>query len=73
MYLIVYIDQSLYIVFIYMILVCDTILLCRVIPEVALELIDKLLALDPNKRISAEESLKHPFLDINPAEITPPE
>lgn len=47
--------------------------MCRSIPEPALELMDRMLALDPNKRISAEESLKHPFLDINPAEITPPE
>lgn len=54
-------------------LVSDTVLLCRVIPEPALELMDRMLALDPTKRISAEESLKHPFLDINPAEITPPE
>lgn len=45
----------------------------RLIPEPALELMDKMLSLDPNKRITAEESLKHPFLDINPAEITPPE
>ena len=47
--------------------------LCRFIPEPALELMDMMLALDPSKRISAEESLKHPFLDINPAEIIPPE
>lgn len=53
-------------------LVIDMVVLCRLIPESALELMDKMLALDPNKRISAEESLKHPFLDINPAEITPP-
>ena len=53
--------------------VSDIIFLCRVIPEPALELMDKMLALDPSKRISAEESLKHPFLNINPAEITPPE
>jgi len=46
---------------------------CRVIPEPALELMDKMLALDPSKRISAEESLKHPFLDINPDGIPPPE
>ena len=46
---------------------------CRVIPEPALELMDKMLALDPTKRISAEESLKHPFLDINPDDISPPE
>ena len=53
--------------------VIDMVVLCRVIPESALELMDRMLALDPSKRISAEESLKHPFLDINPAEITPPE
>jgi len=46
---------------------------CRVIPEPALELMDRMLALDPTKRISAEESLKHPFLDITPENIPSPE
>ena len=32
------------------------------IPEVPLDLLDKLLTLDPAKRLTSEEALKHRFL-----------
>lgn len=35
--------------------------LCRVNESLA-DLIDKLLSMDPKKRLSAAEALKHPFL-----------
>lgn len=31
--------------------------------ELALDLVDKMLIIDPRKRITAEESLKHPYLE----------
>lgn len=36
------------------------------IPETPLDLLDKLLTIDPSKRLSSEEALQHPFLcDVN--------
>ena len=32
------------------------------VPEVPLDLLDRLLTLDPGKRLSAEEALRHRFL-----------
>lgn len=44
------------------------------IPPSALDLLDKLLVLDPSKRMTAEEALKHRFLaDIDPQSLPPPE
>ena len=44
------------------------------IPEVPLDLMDKLLTLDPAKRMSAAEALNHPFLkEVNKLSISPPE
>lgn len=49
-------------------------LLPSIIPEGPLDLMDKMLTLDPSKRISAADSLKHPFLQgVNKHKITPPE
>ena len=46
----------------------------RIIPEGPLDLMDKMLTLDPSKRISAADALKHPFLQgVNKHKITPPE
>ncbi|XP_045474588.1 cyclin-dependent kinase 12 isoform X2 [Harmonia axyridis] len=43
-------------------------------PASALELLDKMLELDPEKRISAEDALKSPWLkNINPEQISAPE
>ena len=45
-----------------------------IIPEGPLDLMDKMLTLDPSKRISAADALKHPFLQgVNKHKITPPE
>jgi serine/threonine protein kinase len=33
-------------------------------PPLALDLIDKLLNLNPNERIEIEEALRHPFLEM---------
>lgn len=33
-----------------------------IIPDSPLDLLDKLLALDPSKRMNSEDALKHPFL-----------
>lgn len=42
-------------------------------PTDALDLFDRMLTLDPSKRITAEESLQHPFLkDIVCENISPP-
>ena len=47
---------------------------CSTIPEVPLDLMDRLLTLDPLKRMSAADALNHPFLrDVNKNDITPPE
>ncbi|KAK3700498.1 hypothetical protein QZH41_015721 [Actinostola sp. cb2023] len=43
------------------------------LPGDALDLFDKMLTLDPSQRISADESLEHPFLkDLDPSKIIPP-
>ncbi|XP_044753976.1 cyclin-dependent kinase 12 isoform X1 [Coccinella septempunctata] len=43
-------------------------------PASALELLDKMLELDPDKRITAEDALKSPWLkNINPEQISAPE
>ena len=43
-------------------------------PPTALDLLDKLLVLDPSKRMTAEEALKHRFLaEIDPQSLPPPE
>ncbi|XP_044271086.1 cyclin-dependent kinase 12 isoform X1 [Tribolium madens] len=43
-------------------------------PQTALDLLDKMLDLDPEKRISAEDALKSPWLkNINPEQICAPE
>ena len=44
------------------------------IPDVPLDLLDKMLTLDPAKRISAADSLNHPFLKtVDKQKIQPPE
>ena len=44
------------------------------IPPRALDLFDKLLVLDPSKRMTATEALKHKFLDgVEPEALPPPE
>ncbi len=44
------------------------------IPEQSLDLMDKLLTLDPCKRISATDALDHPYLkSVDKTKITPPE
>ena len=35
---------------------------CQCVPDTAYDLLEKLLELDPRKRISADEALHHPFL-----------
>lgn len=43
------------------------------LPPVALNLLDRMLILDPSKRITSEESLQHDFLkDVDPTKIAPP-
>lgn len=43
------------------------------LPIEALDLLDKMLTLDPQKRITANDVLKSEFLcNINPEEIEPP-
>jgi len=47
---------------------------CYSIPKLALDLLDKLLTLDPSKRIPAEAALKSAWLrDIDPHTIPAPE
>lgn len=44
------------------------------LPAKALDLLDRLLQLDPRRRPSAEEALNHPWLlNIEPDQILPPE
>lgn len=44
------------------------------IPEAPLDLMDKMLTLDPSRRISAAAALSHPFLQgVDKHSITPPE
>ncbi len=46
----------------------------RTISESPLDLMDKMLTLDPAKRISSADALKHPFLkDVEVSKISPPE
>ncbi|XP_049823936.1 cyclin-dependent kinase 12 isoform X3 [Aethina tumida] len=45
----------------------------KLLPKSALDLLDKMLELDPEKRITAEEALKSPWLkNINPEQISAP-
>ena len=45
-----------------------------IIPEVPLDLLDKLLTLDPSKRYTAQQSLQHPFLrNVDKCKVSPPE
>ena len=37
---------------------------CCCIPDVAYDLLEKLLELQPDKRLSAEDGLKHPFITL---------
>lgn len=47
--------------------------LSQSMPVNALDLFDRMLTLDPSKRITAEESLQHPFLkDVVCENISPP-
>ena len=39
--------------------------LCKCIPDSAYDLLEKLLELNPEQRISAEEGLRHPFITQN--------
>ena len=44
------------------------------LPKDALDLLDKMLTLDPSRRISSEETLVHPFLkNVDPQLVSPPE
>ena len=44
------------------------------IPEIPLDLLDKLLTLDPTKRYTAQQSLQHPFLrNVDKYKVSPPE
>lgn len=44
------------------------------LPKNALDLLDRMLTLDPSRRISSEETLMHPFLkNIDPQLVSPPE
>lgn len=44
------------------------------LPKDALDLLDQMLLLDPSKRITATDALKHPFLeDCDPTTVTPPQ
>lgn len=43
------------------------------LPKSALDLLDEMLILDPSRRISCKDALKHPFLrDIDPDNVPPP-
>lgn len=45
---------------------------CR-IPDKPLDLLDRMLTLDPEKRITASVALEHEYLrDVNPERIPPP-
>uniref|UniRef100_A0A1X7VQH1 Protein kinase domain-containing protein n=2 Tax=Amphimedon queenslandica TaxID=400682 RepID=A0A1X7VQH1_AMPQE len=44
----------------------------NIIPEVPLDLLDKLISIDPSKRISSEEALNHPFLINATKDSIPP-
>ena len=49
-------------------------LFVRKMTEQSVDLMDKLLTLDPSKRISAADALNHPFLkSVDKSKITPPE
>ena len=46
----------------------------RSIPESPLDLMDRMLTLDPSKRVSAAAALRHPFLaEVDASKIEPPE
>jgi serine/threonine protein kinase len=46
---------------------------CAKIDEVTLDLIKKLLSLDPNQRLSATEALAHPYFSTEPIPCSPSE
>lgn len=47
--------------------------MCPHISEITIEFIEGLLNLDPNKRLSCEEALRHPFFNEKPTACTPRE
>lgn len=41
--------------------------------DYAIDLIEKMLSLDPGKRITAQQALEHPYLTTNPLPCNPSE
>ena len=42
-----------------------------IIPPLAISLMDQLLCMDPRKRISATDALRHEFVNIDPSTVPP--